>query len=842
MNASELKQAFSELSAAKSSTPRANLPSPSTVCEDPPPRLATLTREATLALVLRIYGSNESLLQQNLNRLKLLCDVFLRNYGDGQVELLRAPARINILGEHVDYVSYLATSSLTFGSRERDMFMLYRASEQNIVRGSSTSSAYPPSSFNDLEALPPLTGNVDDDWLSFLYQTTPPSPHWLNYVQGSVNYFRIKSGSTLKGFDFVIDSTIPAGGGASSSSALVVLAGAAIRNVNHASFAADELARDSSRAEWFVGTRGGSMDHVTICLAQDSRAVLINYSANQTSRVSLPASPFQWLTFFTQPADKGREIMIEYNERAAVSRVLIPEIIESWRATQPPLHNAWCEAVNDLASGSTVAADRVVSLMESLPETLSLATLEREFPAAFKVCLDSFPALTNERERWPVKIRSRALHHIGEIERVSAATLALSTLNEESTDEENENVMRTIGGLLTQSHLSLKNLYEVSTPDVEELLTLINSDAHVYGARLMGGGFGGNVLVLTTQEHSKDLVERVQEKYYEPQARNGVQEGSVMISTPGNGLARLRIEDLWREKLQDFCARDPGEIAVEEICAFIDSLPVQANSFDVWPIVVAAGKGSRAAATGLQTAKPLASIANRPSVVHVLENIRQALGETRRPIVIASPDTELSLRQALENVDVSFVIQSKALGTGDAVLSVREALSDFSGLALVIWSTQPVIRPQTILRSLKLASLFDNYDLILPTTLRERPYAPVYRNSGGRVLSAAETHLQGAASMAFGETNIGMFMLKSRSMFDTLTALRESHWNEVSQSYDRAGGELGFPNEIVNAFVSEGKGVFACPIADPREEQGIKRLEDVERCEQFISELEEERH
>ena len=37
---------------------------------------------------------------------------------------------------------------------------------------------------------------------------------------------------TLRGFDFVVDSSIPAGGGASSSSALVVLASAAVRDVN----------------------------------------------------------------------------------------------------------------------------------------------------------------------------------------------------------------------------------------------------------------------------------------------------------------------------------------------------------------------------------------------------------------------------------------------------------------------------------------------------------------------------------------------------------------------------------------------------------------------------------
>ena len=798
-----------------------------------------LTRDSALTLLSRTYGNNEPLLRQNLERLKRLCDDFLTLYGDRPVDLLRAPARINILGEHVDYVSYLPTSSLTFGSRERDMFMLYGGHERNVVRGSSTSGAYPSSLFSQLEVLPPLTGNVDDDWLTYLYQTTSQAPHWLNYAQGSVNYFRIKSGSVLRSFHFVIDSTIPAGGGASSSSALVVLSGAAIRSVNEVAFTAAELASDSSRAEWFVEQEAARWTMSRSVWPRKHSAVLINYSANETKRVSLPSSPFQWITFFTHPADKGREVMIEYNERAAVSRVLIPAIIESWKATRPDLHNAWREAVAELSVGAPKALEQVVTLMEALPEQLSFPSLAQEFPVALNVCRESFPALMNQPGRWPIKIRSRALHHVGEIERVNEATLALGSLDDESSFEEKENVMRTIGKLLSQSHLSLKNLYEVSTPEVEALMELIYSDEHVYGARVMGGGFGGNVLALTSEQHSSALVQRVQSEYYEPQSRDGIKEGSIMISTPGNGLAHLSFEDVWREKLQSLNEKESNSVAVNEICSFIDALPIAPNNLDVWPIIVAAGKGSRAAASGLETAKPLAVIANRPSLVHVIENIRKALGEARQPLVIASPETEPSLREALKAFDVSFVTQQKALGTGDAVLTTREELSDFAGLALVIWSTQPVIRPETVVRSLKLASLFDTYDLIFPTARREHPYAPLYRDEAGKILSAAETHLQGATPVVFGETNIGMFLVKSKSMFATLTSLKKSYWNETSQSYERPGGELGFPNELVNAFVSEGKRVFALPIADPREEQGIKRLEDVALCEQFISELED---
>src|SRR5262249_1972852 len=202
--------------------------------------------------------------------------------------------------------------------------------------------------------LPSLAKDPEKLWLDYLYQHGTPQPHWLNYVKGAVYFARGKFEQRIvNGFDFVIDSSIPAGGGASSSSAVVVLGGEAIRNVNLIPFTGGELANDSALAEWFVGTRGGSMDHRTICLAQSAHAVLINYATGGTKLTALPDEPFQWVTFFSKPADKGREIMIEYNERAAVSRVLIPAVIEKWQQTNPETYAAWTQALASLTSGCT---------------------------------------------------------------------------------------------------------------------------------------------------------------------------------------------------------------------------------------------------------------------------------------------------------------------------------------------------------------------------------------------------------------------------------------------------------------------------------------------------------
>src|SRR5258708_36690612 len=105
--------------------------------------------------------------------------------------------------------------------------------------------------------------------------------------------------------------------------------------------------------------------------------------------------------------------------------------------------------------------------------------------------------------------------------------------------------MHLLGTLLDESHASLRDLYEVSNPEVERLLKIIRPTPGVYGARLMGGGFGGNVLALTTQERVASLIERVQTEYYGPQNRQGLDEGSIMGSTPGDGLASINLESAW---------------------------------------------------------------------------------------------------------------------------------------------------------------------------------------------------------------------------------------------------------------------------------------------------------
>jgi bifunctional N-acetylglucosamine-1-phosphate-uridyltransferase/glucosamine-1-phosphate-acetyltransferase GlmU-like protein len=301
------------------------------------------------------------------------------------------------------------------------------------------------------------------------------------------------------------------------------------------------------------------------------------------------------------------------------------------------------------------------------------------------------------------------------------------------------------------------------------------------------------------------------------------------------------LEDICRDAIIHINSLGPDAAEhTGDIQRVLDSLPIEINGQEIWPIIVAAGKGIRAISSGLDIPKPVAAVGQKPAIVHVLQNLRAGLGITRPPVIIVSSETEHWVRKVVAGENVLFAVQPESLGTGDAVLNAHSLLADFEGRVLVIWSTQPVVQPKTFQRTAKLGALFDDHSMIVPTVIRHRPYAPIHRDNRGVVTSATETHLEGAPVGDFGETNIGMFLLDSQEMFEVLLDLRQRYWDESKNHYNRAGGELGFPNELINILGPRNAGVFACPLADPREEQGIKQLADVAKCERFILELNDE--
>jgi galactokinase len=137
-------------------------------------------------------------------RIQQLASDFEQRYGAKPATVLWAPGRINIIGEHVDYVSYLPTSSVAFGSRENGMLMLVRASTDGLIRGASTNASYEPFTFDLSEA--PIGGRTKDlesSWREHIFSSPRPEAHWSNYIRGAVAFARFKFGVDInRGFDF----------------------------------------------------------------------------------------------------------------------------------------------------------------------------------------------------------------------------------------------------------------------------------------------------------------------------------------------------------------------------------------------------------------------------------------------------------------------------------------------------------------------------------------------------------------------------------------------------------------------------------------------------------------
>jgi galactokinase len=100
------------------------------------------------------------------------------------------------------------------------------------------------------------------------------------------------------------------------------------------------------------------------------------------------------------------------------------------------------------------------------------------------------------------RLARRARHVITEDERVLAAVDALEAAD---LDE--------IGRLFYASHASMRDDFEVSTPEIDLLVELARGDADVFGARLTGGGFGGAVVMFARAGQGRHAGERIARDY-----------------------------------------------------------------------------------------------------------------------------------------------------------------------------------------------------------------------------------------------------------------------------------------------------------------------------------------
>jgi len=311
---------------------------------------------------------------------------------------------------------------------------------------------------------------------SFALDELPPDHHgWPAYVAG-VAWSLSKADVPIRGFRAVLASTLPVSAGLSSSAALeLASAWALIDPPSLEALHVDGmiLAQLAQRAEnEYVGVRSGLMDQFASSLGRNGAAMLLDCRSLEYRAVRLPLE--EHVLVVIDSASPRRLETSEYNAR-----------------------RAQCEAAVEV-------------MAESDPDVKSLRDVDLHKLAGIAGRLDE------------VTVR-RCEHVIRENDRVVAAVKAF-----ESGD------FASIGKLFAASHASLRDLYEVSSPELDTLVEIATSIPGVVGARMTGAGFGGCTVNLVARDSVQRLREAVMRDY---PARTGLQPRVFVVeAVAGAGL------------------------------------------------------------------------------------------------------------------------------------------------------------------------------------------------------------------------------------------------------------------------------------------------------------------
>lgn len=220
-------------------------------------------------------------------------EVFEETFGIPPTLLVRAPGRVNLIGEHIDY-NDLPVFPMAL---QREVRIALRPREDGRIVLHSSGNTFPPVEFDIEPGIEP--------W---------EKGSWGNYVKAPANELVERFGIG-RGFDGVLHSDIPVAAGLSSSSAIVNAVGLALSHINAVSTEPRELAAVMADAEHFVGTRGGGMDQTISLGARDGCAARISFRPLRLTHVVVPDDWRFIVADSGEVAEKSGRLQAEYNRR-----------------------------------------------------------------------------------------------------------------------------------------------------------------------------------------------------------------------------------------------------------------------------------------------------------------------------------------------------------------------------------------------------------------------------------------------------------------------------------------------------------------------------------------------
>ena len=408
-----------------------------------------------------------------------------------EVFVLRAPGRINLIGEHTDYnglpvLPMAVNRDILLAASPRDDALLI-VHNMDALR-------FPPRQFEITRRIEPY-----------------PAGDWGNYAKAAMQsverLFSERSDCSLSGFNGLIQGNIPIASGLASSSALVVAFALAAVTVNGNDIDRSSLAETLARGEQYVGTRGGGMDQTVCLLAEEDHAFKIEFFPIRTQRIALPAGYSFVVCHSLVSAPKSSTARMAYNLRAAESRIAAA-MLANTLARITGAEGIVIERLGDLYSKELGLSDSTIdSLVEKTlrKDPYSIGEVARLLGAHQKQVrrsyLDAFSDV-EMRSLGKLKLHSRCRHVLSEGRRVRQAAEALRA-----------GEVHEFGRLMYESHESCAGDYEVSVPELDTLVEMAR-DAGAVGSRLTGAGFGGCTISLVYNDDIRRFTDLIEKRYY----------------------------------------------------------------------------------------------------------------------------------------------------------------------------------------------------------------------------------------------------------------------------------------------------------------------------------------
>lgn len=453
----------------------------------------------------------------NEQRYRKLAEAFESRYSTKPQYICRAPGRVNIIGEHVDYSGYGVLPMAI----EQDVAIASRRNDTGELRFHNT----------DPDTYPEHSCPVEDG----VSEINREEIFWYSYIlcgiKGMLEEMGIKN---PVGMDIMVDGSIPPASGLSSSSALVCCAALTALCVNEVDLPSKkDLAEMCARSERFIGTQGGGMDQAISFLGELGKAMMIEFNPVRPSEVQLPDGYSFIISNTLVRANKAAES--SFNTRVAECRtaahVMAKKSGKNWREIDRLL--LLSESLGTpLSEMSSVCAQLLHSEAYTRQEVCDI--LEIADSELLGVCLNE-----KSKDVESFQLYDRAKHVYEEANRVY---LFESTANSERGKRDDDDIAKALGQLMNESHTSCSALYQCSCAELDEVTALCR-EAGGLGARLTGAGWGGCAVSLVRNDGTEAFLAKLKESYYDRKASSANLENSLFATKPGPGAAVCKFEE-----------------------------------------------------------------------------------------------------------------------------------------------------------------------------------------------------------------------------------------------------------------------------------------------------------